>query len=142
MPNALLTTLPSDAHGWNLVFLEMLLQEQGFNVTQLGICTPVAEVLRACDHGTIDLVVVSTVNGHGHLEAAELAATLRARHDPKGLPMVIGGKLGILGDNSAYRAPLLAAGYNCVYDEHGLDDFLCFLVELRTGLDADMRSRA
>lgn len=132
MPTALLSTLPSDAHGWNLVFLEMYLREQGFAVVQLGVCTPIALVLETCAQRPIDLVVVSTVNGLGHLEAGDFARAFRAGEQGLPRPLAIGGKLGLTGGNGAYVKPLLEAGFSRVFEEDALDDFADWL----QGIDA------
>ena len=60
----LLTTIPSDSHGWNLVFMQMFLQERGWPVLNLGTCVPFDMVLERCGEEEIGLVVVSTINGH------------------------------------------------------------------------------
>ena len=39
-PTVLLTGASSDAHTWNLVFLQLLIAEHGFRVTNLGPAVP------------------------------------------------------------------------------------------------------
>ena len=123
----MLTGTSSDAHTWNLVFLRLLLMEQGFRVVCLGPCAPDDLVLAECRCRRPDLVVVSSVNGHGHADGARLIRSLRAAPELAGLPVVIGGKLSISGSDAAAAAGLRAAGYTAVFDEDGIDDFLRFV---------------
>ncbi|MFD0586215.1 hypothetical protein [Dactylosporangium darangshiense] len=44
----IVTTVSSDAHTWNLVYLQLLLEELGCRVTNLGACTPDETILREC----------------------------------------------------------------------------------------------
>jgi len=104
-----LSTVESDAHIWNLVFLQKLIEEHGGQVWNLGACSPVEVVLRAVSDSRADLLVVSSVNGHG-LHGARIL--LRAMHRA-GLkvPCVIGGKLTTAeSNNDAVRAELLELG--------------------------------
>lgn len=43
--NVVLSTIPSDSHTWNLLFLQLLLEEHGCEVTNLGACVPVATLV-------------------------------------------------------------------------------------------------
>ena len=113
----LLVTVPSDAHTWNLVYLGLLLTEQGHEVTCLGACTPVESVVTWCRRHPPDLVVVSTVNGHGAVDGVELIRSLADDPATRTVPAVIGGKLGVGGRAGEHRRELLAAGYRDVYDD-------------------------
>ncbi|MGW2991231.1 cobalamin B12-binding domain-containing protein [Streptomyces sp. NPDC001193] len=66
----------SDAHTWNLVFLQLMLEERGHEVVNLGACPPDDEVVAACLRECPDALVVSTVNGHGHMDGERLVRTL------------------------------------------------------------------
>lgn len=117
-PLAVLTGVSSDAHTWNLVFLHLLLEEHGWTVVNLGATTPDGTVVEACRRHRPDLLVVSTVNGHGHLDGARLMTALREKDELSGVPAVIGGKLGVAGDVGADRvAALLAAGFDAVFQD-------------------------
>lgn len=108
----------SDAHLWNLVFLQLLLEEHGHEVSNLGSLTPDAEIAGACRALRPDLLVIGTVNGHGHLDGLRLVRALRADPALAALPVVIGGKLGVHGrDNARFTARLTAAGYDAVFDD-------------------------
>jgi methylaspartate mutase sigma subunit len=112
------TTVVSDSHTWNLVFLQLALEELGHQVRNLGPCVPADDVDAECLRSRPDLLVVSTVNGHGMRDGTLLIGQLRQRAELAELPVVIGGKLGITGpaglDNSAQ---LRLAGYDAVYED-------------------------
>lgn len=112
----LLTTVESDSHMWNLVYLQKLLEESGGQVRNLGPCTPVPEVLTAVAEFRPDLLVVSSVDGHGLHGARVLLQSLRwyGYH----VPCVVGGKLTTAeSNNNTVRAELLALGYIDVFTE-------------------------
>ena len=126
---AVLATVPSDAHMWNLVFLELLLTEQGVEVTNLGACTPIELVVETCLAERPDMLVVSSVNGHGHIGGGRLIAAIREHSELDSMPAVIGGKLGTLGVcNTTFAEPLVAAGYSAVFVEaDGLSPFTHYI---------------
>lgn len=111
----LLSTTSSDSHTWNLVFLQLLLEECGHEVVNLGPCVPddlLVETARSCRPSA---VVISTVNGHGRIDGARLARAVRRDPGIAQLPMVIGGKLGIEGTSSDDEVSrLLEAGFDAV----------------------------
>jgi methylaspartate mutase sigma subunit len=117
---AVLTTISSDSHTWNLIFLQLLLEEYRYRVHNLGPCVPVELLVAECSAELPHLIVVSTVNGHGFHEGVRLGFALRALPALKGVPLVIGGKLGIEGSQPERCDELLAAGFDAVfYDEPG-----------------------
>ncbi|MDX5458373.1 cobalamin B12-binding domain-containing protein [Micromonospora tulbaghiae] len=124
-----LGTVSSDAHTWNLVYLQLLLEEAGHRVINLGACVPAELFATACRTHRPDLAVVSSVNGHGCTDGKRLAAVLRADPELAGLPLVIGGKLGVDGKlGPAQVAELFAAGYTAVFhDGADRDRFLEYL---------------
>ncbi|MFV2022161.1 cobalamin B12-binding domain-containing protein [Micromonospora sp. LOL_023] len=118
-PRAIVSGLSSDAHTWNLVFLELLLAELGFQVTNLGACVPDDLLVRECLDLAPDLLVLSSVNGHGHLDGARVVRELRGLPPLAGLPIVIGGKLGVAGGlTGAQRDELVRAGCDAVFEEN------------------------
>jgi methylaspartate mutase sigma subunit len=125
----MITTVSSDAHTWNLVFLQLLLEEFGFRVVNLGACVPDELVLAECRRVRPDTVVVSTVNGHGGLDGARLIGRLRAEPDLAGTRVVIGGKLGVGGRaDDDLGAALYGAGYDAVFlGDADLGGFLDYL---------------
>ena len=115
-PRILLSTTSSDSHTWNLMFLQLLLEESGHEVVNLGPCVPDAllvETARSCRPSAI---VISTVNGHGRIDGARVARAVRRDPEIAPLPMVIGGKLGIEGTSSDDEVSrLLEAGFDAVF---------------------------
>lgn len=114
----IVTGTSSDAHTWNLVFLQLLLEDLGHQVLNLGPCTPDAVVVDSCVTHRPDLLVVSSVNGHGYIDTRPLITALRAEPVTAVLPAVVGGKLGISPDGreESVRA-LVEAGFDAVFDE-------------------------
>ncbi|GHB78788.1 hypothetical protein GCM10010331_78150 [Streptomyces xanthochromogenes] len=131
--DVVVTGLPSDAHTWNLVFMQLLLEDLGHRVVNLGPCIAQDEIVESCCKYQPDLLVVSSVNGHGFHDAEYLVRALRARWELAGLPAVVGGKLGVRGaeGQDGQRRRLLAAGFDAVFhDEQGLAPFEAFVAAL------------
>ncbi|MHA6757548.1 cobalamin B12-binding domain-containing protein [Streptacidiphilus sp. PAMC 29251] len=139
-----LSTIPSDSHTWNLLFLQLLLEEHGCAVTNLGACVPVETLVAESVRQLPDLVVVSTVNGHGLHEGLDIAGSVRARKELKGVPLVIGGKIDTSGSQSAADfGPLLAAGFDAVLVGAGaVPDLLSLLDGLPRAVAVGARWRA
>jgi methylaspartate mutase sigma subunit len=126
----LVSGLQSDAHTWNLVFVELLLEERGYRVVNLGPCVPVELLVAECRARRPVLVVLGSVNGHGYRDGRQAAAALRADPGVADPVVVIGGKLGTSGGcDVVRRAELLAAGADAVFDDEttAVADFLAFL---------------
>jgi N-dimethylarginine dimethylaminohydrolase/methylmalonyl-CoA mutase cobalamin-binding subunit len=114
------TSVASDSHTWNLVYLQMVLEELGHRVVNLGACVPDNLLVSECLRVRPDLVVVSTVNGHGFHDGMRMIGRIRAREELAATPVVIGGKLGIAGPaGRAGRDQLRAAGFDAVFEEGG-----------------------
>ncbi|WP_211323619.1 cobalamin B12-binding domain-containing protein [Prauserella marina] len=128
-PVAVVATTPSDAHTWNLVYLQLLLEEQGFVVHNLGPCVPFREVVGECVATAPDLLVLSSVNGHGAIEIPACAAAVRARPEVAGMRIVVGGKLTTEGflENRKNRE-MLSSGVDAVFSpEQPVGDFIDYL---------------
>ena len=126
---AVIATVPSDSHMWNLVYIELMLQEHGWEVINLGACTPPDLVVETCVAERPDMLVISSVNGHGHIGGRKVIGAVRSHPELEYLPAVIGGKLGTLGaDNSIFAEPLVNAGYSAVFLEtEGFEPFERFI---------------
>ncbi len=112
----LVSSVPTDSHTWNLVVLQLLIEEMGHHVVNLGSCVPVPLLLSACRAERPDYVVLSTVNGHGQVDGARVIHALRADPALAGLTVVIGGRFGTRGDaDPGLRQDLLARGYDAVF---------------------------
>jgi methylaspartate mutase sigma subunit len=135
--SVLLTSVSSDSHTWNLVYLQLALEELGHRVDNLGACVPDDLVVAACQRGRYDLVVVSTVNGHGALDGARLIHRIRECPELATIPVVIGGKLGISGPGGGGCTveELRGAGFDEVFAENaGVAALQAYLERLTAGL--------
>ena len=45
---AVLSSTSSDSHMWNLIFIQLVLEEHGYRVTNLGACVPVDVLADQC----------------------------------------------------------------------------------------------
>lgn len=114
----LLTGISSDSHTWNLVFIQLLIEHYGHSVVNLGACTPDELIIENCISEDIDMLVISSVNGHGHIDGRRLIKKIREHKLTCHLPCFIGGKLGTAGaGNVAYIKELLSEGFDAVYDD-------------------------
>jgi methylaspartate mutase sigma subunit len=117
---------------WNLVFLQLLLEELGGEVINLGACVPDSVILAECRKHQPEILVVSTVNGHGHLDGLRLIKKIRSDPELTDMRVVIGGKLGTRGSaNTRFSADLSNAGFDAVFEASaGLAAFESFLAEI------------
>jgi methylmalonyl-CoA mutase cobalamin-binding subunit len=122
----------SDSHTWNLVFLQLFLEENGYAVTNLGPCVPDDLLVSSAGREQPDAIVISSVNGHGHRDGARVVRALRAAPLTRGIPVLIGGKLGIHGPSDlSYAEDLLAAGCDAVFgDDASAESLSAFLSRL------------
>jgi methylaspartate mutase sigma subunit len=117
-PKAIVTGLPSDSHTWNLVYIQLYLEEQGYEVVNLGPCVTEDILIPHCVSQAPELIVMSTVNGHGHADGMRVIRTLRAHDELANVPAVIGGKLGVNGPQRIDELQaLLDSGFDGVFDD-------------------------
>ncbi|GAA2230124.1 cobalamin B12-binding domain-containing protein [Streptomyces amakusaensis] len=122
--HVLVSGVSSDAHTWNLVFLQLLLEETGYRVTNLGSCVPDELLIDTCRRLRPDALVISSVNGHGALDGGRVIARLRRCPELRRLFAVIGGKLGVDDAPGVHGPGLLAAGFDAVFEDgRGVEDF-------------------
>jgi methylaspartate mutase sigma subunit len=113
-----LSGVASDSHTWNLVYLQLLIEELGHEVINLGPCVPDELLLDRCLAHRPDLVVLSTVNGHGAQDGERVVRLLRSHEELACTPMVIGGKLGTNGPGDGERArQMVLAGFDAVFED-------------------------
>ena len=124
-PTVLVSSVESDSHTWNLVYLQLVLEEHGCRVINLGACVPDDMLLREAVRHAPDLVVISSVNGHGATDGCSVMGRLRACVELDGVPVVIGGKLGT--DGASHEGRLRDAGFDAVFEG---DDAIERLVDL------------
>lgn len=127
----IIASVESDSHMWGLVYLQLWLQERGYSVKNLGCCTPVDDILMQLAECRAQLLVISTVNGHGHTQGLELIRRVREQHPF--LPCVIGGQLTTSEESAEMaRQALLDAGYSAAFvGADALPAFDRFLTTLR-----------
>ena len=84
----------SDSHAVANHLIAFSLRGLGFDVVNLGTCTPVEEFAQACEeHPDAEAVVIGSLNGHVHEDLrglAEAKATARIN-----VPVVVGGNLSV-----------------------------------------------
>ncbi|MFF0645401.1 cobalamin B12-binding domain-containing protein [Streptomyces tendae] len=119
------TTVASDSHTWNLVYLQLLIEELGYRVVNLGPCVPDDLLVRECLETRPDLLVISSVNGHGHQDGMRVIRLLRDQPELVAVPAVIGGKLGVTGETDGLAEELTAAGFDAVFPD-GADPMTAF----------------
>jgi methylaspartate mutase sigma subunit len=134
-PSVIVTGTASDSHTWNLVYLQLLLEELGRQVSNLGPCMPDDELVDVCRRAEPALIVLSSVNGHGVSDGLRVVRRLREQSELAATPIVIGGKLGITGaDSSRHNQELLDAGFDEIFDEAaGIGPFRSFVTALGAG---------
>ncbi len=134
----LLSTTSSDAHTWNLVFLQLLLEDSGHEVVNLGPCVPDDLLLATARTMRPDAIIVSSVNGLAGVDGPHAARAIRSCPETREIPMIIGGKLGISpGARDGTVSALIAAGYDSVFaDEADPESLLGELGQLAGRRDA------
>lgn len=134
--SVVVTSVASDSHSWNLVYLQLALAELGHQVVNLGPCVPDELLISACLRIRPDLIVVSTVNGHGSIDGMRLIGRIRGCRELAATPVVIGGKLGIAGPaGHQVRHRLMAAGFDAVFEDGtGMPAFRAFTHHLRKAI--------
>jgi methylaspartate mutase sigma subunit len=130
---AVVSGLASDAHTWNLVYLQLLLTEHGYHVVNLGPCVPDEMLVEQCRRIEPALVAIGSVNGHGRTDGLRVIATLRASPELADTPIVIGGKLTVSDDDVAESAQaLVAAGFDAVFPDRASNvaEFAAFVTAI------------
>ncbi|MEO6088380.1 MAG: cobalamin-dependent protein [Umezawaea sp.] len=117
-PLVIVSSMASDSHTWNLVYLELLVGELGFDVVNLGACVPDELLESECLSRRPAMLVLSSVNGHGYQDGLRVVQRLRAFPALRTMPVVIGGKLGVGGALTPDETEqLLLAGFDAVFDD-------------------------
>jgi methylaspartate mutase sigma subunit len=121
----LLTTIPSDSHTWNLVYLELLLKELDLHTVNLGSCVPADMVIDAVVKRKPDFVVFSTLNGHGISQIPSVLSEMRRALGADMPPVVVGGELSTdEAPSAALQRAMLAGGVDAVFlGECAIRDF-------------------
>jgi methylaspartate mutase sigma subunit len=128
----LVSGLVSDSHTWNLVYLQLLVEEQGLPVHNAGPCVPPRLLVELVREYRPCLVVLSSVNGHGLQDGLDAIALLRADLAAAPPPVVIGGNLGVGGYDAARAHTLRRAGFDGVFEGDDATDPGMFVRLLET----------
>lgn len=108
----------SDAHVVANHMIEHLLRKAGYDVVNLGACTPVDEFMQAARrHPEAEAILIGSLNGHAASDLATLAAARRAAR--VACPIIVGGNLSV-GSIKAGNdtARLLACGVDIVLESY------------------------
>lgn len=130
----ILTGTPSDSHTWNLIFMELFLQEHHCTIRNLGACVPIPHLQDTLKKLPCDLVVISSINGHLFQDAIKIISSLPRHGSPSLPPFVLGGKMGISQKDTAFqKRKLLKLGYDDVFvEKNSLGRFSQYLDRLTT----------
>ncbi|MFF9086516.1 cobalamin-dependent protein [Streptomyces sp. NPDC014991] len=123
----------SDSHAVANHLIAYALRGAGFDVVNLGTCTPVEEFAQACaTHPDAEAVIIGSLNGHIHEDLRGLAETKRSGKIP--CPVVVGGNLSVGShkDGSAHER-LYALGVDHILTDPG--ELPALLDELRATRD-------
>ncbi|GAA0448553.1 cobalamin-dependent protein [Streptomyces stramineus] len=84
----------SDSHAVANHLIAHALRGLGFEVENLGTCTPVEEFALACEqHPEAEAVIIGSLNGHIHEDLRDLPAAREAGRIP--CPVIVGGNLSV-----------------------------------------------
>ncbi|MGI5170238.1 cobalamin-dependent protein [Spirillospora sp. CA-253888] len=84
----------SDSHAVANHLIAHFLRSCGFEVVNLGPCTPVSEFAEACRaHPEAEAVIIGSLNGHAHEDLRDLPAARAAGRIT--CPVVVGGNLSV-----------------------------------------------
>jgi methylaspartate mutase sigma subunit len=84
----------SDAHAVANHLIAIHLREHGFDVVNLGVCTPLGDFADAVDaHPEAEAVIIGSLNGHAHADLRDLPALRAAGRLDR--PVILGGNLSV-----------------------------------------------
>ena len=133
-PLVILGVAASDPHVVANHLIAMHLRENGFEVVNLGACTPALAFMEAWQrHPSALAILIGSLNGHAVEDLADLA--MLKRDFQVRCPIIAGGNLsvGAVKDGEEH-ARLIAIGVDAVLTD--ADDILPFLQELIAARDA------
>ncbi|WP_207390036.1 hypothetical protein [Phytopseudomonas daroniae] len=118
--------------------MDFLLGEWGYQIENMGPNTPVGDVVNWLKSNPCEMVVVSTVNGHGYIEGIEIARRVRGDAKFHGL-LCVGGKICTENDPltiARHSEALKEAGFDGVFDDsvkNSFDYFQALVMETVEG---------
>ena len=128
-----LSTVESDSHMWNLVYMQLVLEECGYKTLNLGCCVSEEETIKAVKNYAPALVVISTLNGHGYIQGKKLIEKYRKDLGSCSPTIIIGGNLSTqVSSSAALREDLMKAGYDGVFTgSESIEAFHSFIEKLK-----------
>lgn len=126
----------SDSHVVANQLIAHSLRAKGFDVVNLGACTPVDEFASACaDHPDAEAVLIGSLNGHAADDLRELPDAKRSGRIH--CPVILGGNLSV-GGQEGIRQRLYALGVDHILDDPA--DLPALLDELRDRVTRQARA--
>ena len=128
--SCVLSSTPSDSHTWNLIYMQLLLEEHGFAVHNLGACVSEGQLIQTVMEDQPDIVVISSINGLGLIEGQNLITAAIEKLGNDIMPLfLIGGKLTTCDSElSNVRTTLTTSGFDGVFVGAGsVVEFKAFL---------------
>jgi len=128
----------SDSHVVANQLIAHSLRAQGFDVVNLGACTPVDEFASACaEHPDAEAVLIGSLNGHAADDLRELPDAKRSGRIH--CPVVLGGNLSVGSqEDPGIRHRLYALGVDRILDYPA--DLPALLDELRDEFTRQVRA--
>jgi methylaspartate mutase sigma subunit len=119
----------SDSHVVANYLISFYLREHGFEVINLGVCTPLTDFMRAYDENRDALAIaIGSLNGHALEDLRELEL-LKQRHQVR-CPIIVGGNLSVGSQKrDSLAAELEALGVSTILESP--EQLLQALEELR-----------
>lgn len=116
-PKVILCVAKSDPHVVANQLIAMFLRDNGFDVVNLGACTPLEEIMSACQrHPDAIAVLVGSMNGHA-VEDLRGLATEKRRFQVR-IPVFVGGNLSVGATKTGEAAAtLLRDGVQAILDD-------------------------
>ena len=103
-PMVVLTTLPEERHGLGLLMTEALLRGEGARCVNLGVDTPIPEILLACERHGAEVLALSFSQAYLRRRILPQLQALREQLPPACQIWVGGGKIGRLRSLPGVRA--------------------------------------
>jgi methylaspartate mutase sigma subunit len=106
--SVILGVAASDAHAVANHLIAHALRSLGFEIVNLGTCTPVSEFAAACaEHPEAEAVVIGSLNGHAQEDLRDLPAAKAS--GAIACPVILGGNLSVGSHKEANVAERLHA---------------------------------
>jgi methylaspartate mutase sigma subunit len=144
---AILASTLDDSHQWNLHGVEIELKERNIDVINLGPLTPCKMIAETVRDRRPDLLVVSTVNGHGVHSMMEVLRTLEEYQLKRSTRIVIGGLLTTDPEETKTAiSTLISAGCSGVFTGpeawSSFDEFLQGVACVESSLSVKSKSKS